>query len=76
MFEVLADRGRHGMGPGHIAIRMLQGAGGRVLAVESAAAVAILGIALATRSWTGEGVLARAWIPLAASLVAFACLAL
>ena len=59
-----------------LAIRIYQGAGGRVLAVESAAAVAILGIALATRSWTAEGVLARAWIPLAASLVAFACLAL
>ena len=57
-----------------LAIRIHQGAGGRVLAVESA--VAILGITLATRSWTGEGVLARAWIPLAASLVAFACLAL
>ena len=59
-----------------LAIRIHQGAGGRVLAVESAVAVAILGIALATRSWTGEGVLARAWIPLAASLLAFACLAL
>ena len=59
-----------------LAIRTYQGAGGRVLAVESAVAVVILGIALATRSWTGDGVLARAWIPLATSLMAFACLAL
>ncbi len=59
-----------------LAIRIHQGAGGRVLAVESVVAVAILGIALATRSWTAERVLARAWIPLAASLLAFACLAL
>ena len=59
-----------------LGIRILQGAGGRVLAVESAAAVAILGIALATRPWTGEGLLARAWVPLACSLLAFACLSL
>lgn len=59
-----------------LVIRIWQGASGRVLAVETVAAVAILAIALAARSRAGERLLARAWMPLACSLLAFACLSL
>ena len=59
-----------------LAIRIWQGASGRVLVVEILAAVAVLGIALAARSWADGRFVARAWVPLACSLLAFACLSL
>lgn len=55
--------------------RVVQRAPGRVLAIECAAAVAVLAAAVAARAW-GPSVAVGWWLPAAASLAAFACLAL
>lgn len=64
-------------------IRVAQHASPRVLAVELAAAAAVLAATAATRAWLGSdargGSATRAihwWLPVAAALVACACLAL
>lgn len=58
-----------------LVVRVLQGATLRVLAVETAAAVVVLGLALAARR-AGGTVTGRAAVAAAASLLAYACLAL
>lgn len=58
-----------------LAARMVQQASGGVLAVEAAAAVVVLATAIATRAVLPSPWL-RWWLPAAASLAAYACLAL
>jgi len=58
-----------------LAIRWLQAATPRVLAVEAAAAVVVLVAAVAARQRFANAA-SRWWIPAAASLLAYACLAL
>jgi len=58
-----------------LAIRWLQAATPRVLAVEAGAAAAVLVAAVAAQHHFA-GAAGRWWIPAAASLLAYACLAL
>lgn len=63
------------IGVAFLAIRWLQDATPRVLAVETAAAMVVLVAAVAARNQCADAA-SRWWIPAAAALLALACLAL